>query len=94
MIDAKLLSLLCCPESHQPLRLADDALLQTLNKHLSDGTLLNRAGQLVTCPLDGALIREDNKVAYTIVKKLPILLVEEGVLLPAEVYATSSSTSK
>jgi uncharacterized protein YbaR (Trm112 family) len=84
MIDAQLLNLLCCPESHQPLRLADDYLLQKLNQLIAAGHLKNRAGQTLKSMLDGALIREDRKILYPIVNKLPILLIEEGILLPAE----------
>lgn len=82
MIDAKLLNLLCCPESHQSLRLADDTLVQSLNRQIAAGNLLNRSGQPLKQTLDGGLLREDKKVVYPILNKLPILLVEEGILLP------------
>jgi uncharacterized protein len=82
MIDAKLLNLLCCPESHQPLQLADNALVQSLNRQITAGNLLNRSGQPLKQTLDGGLLREDKKVVYPILNKLPILLVEEGILLP------------
>ena len=82
MIDAKLLNLLCCPESHQPLQLADDALVQSLNRQITAGNMQNRAGQPLKHILDGGLLREDKKVVYPILNKLPILLVEEGILLP------------
>jgi uncharacterized protein YbaR (Trm112 family) len=83
MIDAKLLNLLCCPESHQPLHLADAALLQSLNQQVSAGSLKNRAGHPFKNQLDGGLVREDKKVVYPIINKLPILLIEEGILLTA-----------
>lgn len=81
MIDAKLLAQLCCPESHQPLRLADQQLVSNLNGKIAAGLLKNRAGQGVKDKIDGALIREDAKVVYLIQNKLPILLVDEGVLV-------------
>ena len=81
MIDAKLLMQLCCPESHQSLKQADQQLVQALNEKVSTGTLKNRAGQVVKEKIDGALIREDSKVVYLIQNKLPILLVDEGVLI-------------
>jgi len=83
MIDAKLLHLLCCPESHQPLHLADATLLQSLNHQVAAGSLKNRAGHPFKNQLDGGLIREDKKVVYPIINKLPILLIEEGILLTA-----------
>lgn len=94
MIEAKLLNLLCCPETHQPLKLADTALVAELNRQLAAGNLKSRNGDNVTGPLDGGLIREDQKVVYPIVKKLPILLIEEGILLPGSAQVTSSSASK
>jgi uncharacterized protein YbaR (Trm112 family) len=81
MIDAKLLAQLCCPETHQPLKLGDDSLVKTLNERIASGSLKNRAGHLVKGKIDGALIREDAKVAYLIQNKLPILLIDEGVLV-------------
>jgi uncharacterized protein YbaR (Trm112 family) len=83
MIDTKLLQLLCCPESHQSLQLADAALLQSLNQQMTAGSLKNRAGQLLKDKLDGGLVRADKQVVYPIINKLPILLVEEGILLTA-----------
>jgi uncharacterized protein YbaR (Trm112 family) len=81
MIDAKLLAQLCCPESHQPLKLAEPTLVETLNGKIASGSLKNRAGQVVKDKIDGALVREDSKVVYLIQNKLPILLVDEGVLV-------------
>ncbi|HEY1173157.1 MAG TPA: Trm112 family protein [Verrucomicrobiae bacterium] len=81
MIDAKLLNILCCPETHQPLHMADAALVQSLNQQITAGTLKARNGHPVKTKLDSALIREDKKVIYPIIHKLPILLVEEGVIL-------------
>jgi len=81
MIDARLLAQLCCPESHQPLRLADQPLVDNLNGKIGSRLLKNRAGQVVKNKVDGALVREDSKVVYLIQNKLPILLVDEGVLI-------------
>lgn len=83
MIDTKLLHLLCCPESRQSLHLADKALVQSLNQQVAAGSLKNRAGQPLKDKLDGGLVREDKTVVYPIINKLPILLIEEGILLTA-----------
>jgi uncharacterized protein YbaR (Trm112 family) len=81
MIDAELLEKLCCPETHQPLAPAESALIQRLNAEAASGRLRNRAGQPVTEPLDGGLVREDGQVLYPIRRRIPILLIDEGIAL-------------
>jgi len=81
MIDPELLKILCCPETHQDLRLAEPPVIEKLNQQVSAGALKNRAGQLVQEKLDGGLIRADGKVLYPIRRNLPVLLVDEGIPL-------------
>ncbi len=77
-----LLPLLCCPETHQDLRLAEPALLDQFNHQIAAGTLKNRAGQTVTEQLDGGLVRADGKVLYPIRQGIPVMLVDEAIPLP------------
>jgi len=81
MIPPELLAMIRCPEDHSRLALADDALLAKLNAAVRGGRLVNRGGQKVEKPLDGALVRADGQVAYPIVDEIPILLVDEGIRL-------------
>ena len=81
MVDPELLSLLCCPETHQDLRLADAALLQQLNQKINAGILRNRAGRVVSEKLSEALLRKDGKVLYPVRNNIPVMLVEEGIAL-------------
>lgn len=76
-----LLPLLCCPETHQNLRLAEPALLDQLNRQIGAGTLKNRAGQAVTEPLDSGLVRADGKVLYPVRQGIPLMLVNEAIAL-------------
>jgi uncharacterized protein YbaR (Trm112 family) len=75
----ELVKLLRCPETHQPLRLAEGTLLEELNKQVASGSLRNRAGNAVSSRFDGGLVREDGKVLYPIRGKLPIMLIDEAV---------------
>jgi uncharacterized protein YbaR (Trm112 family) len=81
MIDAELLKILCCPETHQELRVADSALVEKLNQQAVAGTLKNRAGQPVKEKLDGGLVRADGKFLYPIRKDIPVMLVDEAIPL-------------
>ena len=81
MLDPELLSLLCCPETHQELRLAEPALLGKLNQQVSAGELRNRAGRKVSEKLTGGLVRADGKLFYPIRNHIPVMLIDEAILL-------------
>ena len=81
MIDAELLKIMCCPETHQELRLAEPAVIEKLNGQVAAGALKNRAGQPVQEKIDGGLIRADGKVLYPIRRNIPVMLVDEGIPL-------------
>jgi len=80
-MDKSLLKILVCPETHTPLREADASLVRRLNQQALRGVLKNKSGKKIECQLDGGLIRQDNAVLYPIVDGLPILLVDEAILL-------------
>jgi uncharacterized protein len=82
MIDAELLKILCCPETHQPLTVADASLVQQLNERVQAGQLKNRADHPVKEKIDGGLVREDRKYLYPIRQEIPIMLIDEAIPLP------------
>lgn len=81
MIDPDLLKILCCPETHQEVRLAEAAIIDKLNGQIAAGALKNRAGQVVQEKIDGGLVRADGKVLYPIRRNIPMMLVDEGLPL-------------
>jgi uncharacterized protein YbaR (Trm112 family) len=81
MIEAGLLKILCCPETHQELRVAAPALVEQLNQQIAAGTLKNRAGQPVKEALSDGLVRADGKFLYPIRQTIPVLLVDEAVAI-------------
>jgi uncharacterized protein YbaR (Trm112 family) len=83
MIDPELLSVMCCPETRQPLTPADPGLLAKLNDQIATGCLRNRAGQPVTEPLDGGLVRQDATFLYPIRHDIPVMLIDEAIPLTA-----------
>ena len=81
MIDQELLDILVCPETKQPVQLADDALIAQLNGAIDDGTLVNQVGETVAAPIEGGLLREDGQVLYAIRDEIPIMLIDEAIVL-------------
>jgi uncharacterized protein YbaR (Trm112 family) len=81
MIDSELLKILCCPDTHQEVRLAEPAVIEKLNSQIATGTVTNRAGQRVMEKVDGGLIRADGKLLYPIRRGIPVMLVDEGIPL-------------
>jgi uncharacterized protein YbaR (Trm112 family) len=84
MIDQTLLDILVCPESKQPLRVADAALLERLNASISAGSVTNRGGERVSERIDEALVREDGDVLYPVRDDIPIMLIDESIPLPKQ----------
>jgi uncharacterized protein len=81
MIDPELLKILCCPETHQEVRLAEPAIIDRLNGQITAGTVTNRAGQPVRETIDEGLIRADGRFLYPIRRNIPVMLVDEGIPL-------------
>jgi uncharacterized protein len=81
MLSPEFLAILRCPEDHSKLSLADSALIERLNSAVAAKELKSRSGQAVEKSLDGGLLRADGRVLYPIIDKIPILLVDEGILV-------------
>ncbi|MDX1649009.1 MAG: Trm112 family protein [Myxococcota bacterium] len=78
-----LLEILVCPETRQPVRLAEAAELERLNARIRAGEVRNRGGEKVTEPLREALIREDGRLLYPVDDGIPVMLVDESIELGA-----------
>ena len=79
MIKKELLEILACPETHQPLALADASLLQRVNARIAGGGCENVGGTEVTEALAAGLVREDGQIVYPIRDEIPVLLIDEGL---------------
>ncbi len=80
-MNSELLSILRCPETRQMLAVAETAVVDRLNVQVAAGSLRNAAGQPVTVKLDGGLLRADGKTLYPVRNKVPLLLVDEAIML-------------
>jgi uncharacterized protein YbaR (Trm112 family) len=80
-IDSELLSILVCPETGQPVKLADASVLERLNAAIAAGSLRTRGGVPVSRPLQEGLVREDGKVLYPVEDGIPVMLTEDSIEL-------------
>jgi uncharacterized protein len=80
-LDKDLVAILCCPETKQPVSLADGGLIEQLNEAVARGALQNKGKKPITEPLDGGLIRADRTILYPIREDIPVMLIEEGIPL-------------
>ena len=81
MIAQDLLEILCCPETKQDIRLLEPNIVEQLNQQIEKGELKTRGGKPVTEKIDGGLLRSDETVVYPIRDQIPIMLIEEGILI-------------
>ena len=78
-MDRKLLDLLACPATRQPLALLDNAGLEALNRAIAAGTLQRVDGSPQRESLREALVTRDRVLAYRVDDGIPVLLAEEGM---------------
>ncbi|MBZ0166235.1 MAG: Trm112 family protein [Candidatus Omnitrophica bacterium] len=82
MIDKDLLKILACPETKKDLEPADDETVRKINAAIQDGRVRNKLQEKVEHPIDGGLFRVgDRSCLYPIRENIPILLVEELILM-------------
>jgi uncharacterized protein YbaR (Trm112 family) len=78
-MDRKLLDILACPATRQPLALLEARGLQALNQAIAAGAVARVDGQPQSSALREALVTRDRKLAYRIDDGIPVLLAEEGI---------------
>lgn len=81
MVDASLVAIMVCPESHQPFTVADEATVQKVNAAIAAGTLKNRDGEAVAESIAAGLIREDGAYLYVVRDDIPVMLIGEAIPL-------------
>ena len=80
-VDPELLAILRCPESLQPVRLAEEATVQRLLQQACQGALQNLQGSRVPADFEALLVREDGKRGYLVRDGIPVMLIDEAVSL-------------
>ncbi len=80
-MDRKLLDILACPATRQPLAMLEPRGMDALNKAIAAGGIHRVDASAQIDPIREALVTRDRKLVYRIDDGIPVLLVEEGIAL-------------
>ena len=78
-MDRKLLDLLCCPSTRQPLVMLDAQALDALNRAIAIGGVKRADDSVQADALREALLTRDRKTVYRVDDGIPVLLAEEAI---------------
>ena len=78
-LDPKLLDILCCPVSKQPVSPLSEARLATVNAAIATGQGTQANDTIVVTPLDEGLITKNKQRIYRIDDGIPVMLEEESI---------------
>lgn len=78
-MDRRLLDILCCPATRQPLAVLSGTELESINRGISQGLVQRTDGSAQTTPWTAGLLTRDRKLAYRIEDGIPVLLADEAI---------------
>ena len=79
MLRADVLASLRCPETGTALTPVGEEVLRQVNAAIVAGRLRNRAGAKLAEQLDEGLMRAEGDFIYPVIRRIPILLVDEAI---------------
>lgn len=82
-IDRKLLDVLCCPVTKQPVRVMKREEIKALNERISAGEVHYQDDQAVDAPLSEGLITANEERVYRVDDGIPVMLEERAINLRA-----------
>ncbi len=80
-VDKRLLEMLRCPVTRQPLTPLGPEELRRLNERIAGGGLAYSGGAPVDQPLQQALVTADRTLVYRIDDDIPVMLEEQAIRL-------------
>ncbi|MBX2868798.1 MAG: hypothetical protein KTR18_08990 [Acidiferrobacterales bacterium] len=78
-MDRKLLEILVCPITKQPVSILPEPKLTILNEKIEKAEVSNHGGVVLTEPLSQALITRNGGVIYPINQNIPVMLEDESI---------------
>ena len=78
-MDKRLLDILCCPTTRQPLRMLTRTELDSLNRAAAAGALTHADGSTWKDSVSAALITRDGSLIYRIEDDIPVMLADFAV---------------
>lgn len=79
---ARLIQILRCPETMQLVFEASSSELTEINRRIAAGEVRKHSGQMQIAPLTTGLFREDRQLLFPIIDDIPVMLLEEALVLP------------
>lgn len=78
-IDRKLLELLVCPVTKQPVKMLSEKRLSYLNQQIENAEVTNHAGNKVEEAFTEGLITENGETIYPVDSGIPVMLEDESI---------------
>ena len=78
-MDRKLLDILCCPTTKQPLALLSATELAAVNRAIASGAVARADGSAQSDALGEGLVTHDRRTVYRIDDGIPVLLADEAL---------------
>ncbi len=78
-LDKRLLEILCCPVTKQPVLPLSAQQLDQLQRGHAEKALLRNDGSAVDTPIEAGLITRDGKTIYLVVDGIPVMLSDQAI---------------
>ena len=78
-INRKLLEILVCPVTKQPVSMLNQAQLDKVNEVIKQGKLHTLDGTMLDAPLRQALITQNGNTLYQVDGDIPVMLEEQSI---------------